>query len=506
MNQHYLDMADRNLPKLYETEITTDRLVGTTYDENNFFNAAVIPAGKLWEVSKAGERFTLDFGTHCVGYLSFSLRHDKIFLDAPVRLKLTFAEIPYELVRDLNDNQSTLCHSWFQEEIINIDAPGIVSLPRRYCFRYLRVEILAAPRDVILSDFSVRHVTSADRSKLKPLPKGTDPLLQKIDAIAAKTLEDCMQLCYEDGPKRDRRLWTGDLRLQALTDYYLFGNDKLARRCLYLFAACEEQGKYLPACLFQKPYVFYDEGMGVTDYALLFTVALCDYYEHTADKETAADIYPVAKRQIDLALSLIDENGVITFLSGWNGFIDWAGDVKRTTAIQGVLLYALERMAVLAAALGESDTADRWKAAIGMLRDASMKTLYNTEKGAFINAYDEMQYSVQAQVWMILGGVIAGEKGKALLTDCLQNAQVKPVTPYMHHYVVEAMIKLGMMEQALAYIKSYWGGMVENHADTFWEVYVPDDVTVSPYSDPVAHSFCHAWSCSPSYFIRKYFI
>ena len=76
----------------------------------------------------------------------------------------------------------------------------------------------------------------------------------------------------------------------------------------------------------------------------------------------------------------------------------------------------------------------------------------------------------------------------------------------MHHYVVEAMIKLNMMEQALAYIKSYWGGMVENHADTFWEVYVPDDVTVSPYSDPVAHSFCHAWSCSPSYFIRKYFI
>lgn len=27
---------------------------------------------------------------------------------------------------------------------------------------------------------------------------------------------DCMQSVFEDGPKRDRRLWLGDLRLQAL--------------------------------------------------------------------------------------------------------------------------------------------------------------------------------------------------------------------------------------------------------------------------------------------------
>ena len=76
----------------------------------------------------------------------------------------------------------------------------------------------------------------------------------------------------------------------------------------------------------------------------------------------------------------------------------------------------------------------------------------------------------------------------------------------MHHYVMEAMMKLGMKDEAIAYMKSYWGEMVELGADTFWEAYDPQNPELSPYSDPIINSFCHAWSCSPSYFIRKYFV
>lgn len=42
-----------------------------------------------------------------------------------------------------------------------------------------------------------------------------------------KTLADCMQDVFEDGPKRDRRLWLGDLRLQALAK---IANDKEIRK------------------------------------------------------------------------------------------------------------------------------------------------------------------------------------------------------------------------------------------------------------------------------------
>ena len=66
------------------------------------------------------------------------------------------------------------------------------------------------------------------------------------------------------------------------------------------------------------------------------------------------------------------------------------------------------------------------------------------------------------------------------------------------------MTELQMFDEAAAYIKNYWGGMVKLGADTFYEVYVPGDPDFSPYGDRMINSMCHAWSCTPSYFIRKY--
>lgn len=507
MNKYYLEKADIHTPKLYEHERVSDAAVRIVPDDTAFFGVRAVSAGPLGKVFCTGDSFILDFGAHCVGYLSFRMRHDDRYLDAPVKLRLRFGETAYELSRDFASYHGGLCPSWLQEDTVTLDFPETVTLPRRYCFRYLEVTVVSSPRPVRLCDFSVRCVSSADRSRLQPLPEGTDPLLVRIDEAAAKTLEDCMQTAYEDGPKRDRRLWTGDLRLQALTDYYLFRNDRLARRCLYLFAACEEEGKYLPGCLYQKPAVFFDEGMGITDYAMLWCTALCDYREHTDDMETVRDLYPVACRQTDLACSLIDEDGILHFLDGWFSFIDWAPGIERRLPCEGVVLYTLEKMAALAADLGDTQHADVWSKTLAETRRRVYKRFYDAENCRFYNAdIDVPQYSVQAQAWLILGGVITGEEGRAVLRTCLASPDsLKPVTPYMHHYVVEAMMKLGMREEAISYIKSYWGAMLEHGADTFWEAYDPKDPALSPYSDPIMNSFCHAWSCSPSYFIRRYF-
>jgi hypothetical protein len=36
-------------------------------------------------------------------------------------------------------------------------------------------------------------------------------------------------------------------------------------------------------------------------------------------------------------------------------------------------------------------------------------------------------------------------------------------------------------------------------------VFVPGHPEITPYGDRLMNSACHAWSCSPSYFLRKYF-
>lgn len=77
---------------------------------------------------------------------------------------------------------------------------------------------------------------------------------------------------------------------------------------------------------------------------------------------------------------------------------------------------------------------------------------------------------------MVLSGVASKEQAQRALKNVLKfkDAQ-KPVTPYMHHYFVEVLYAAGMDAEAKAHIDSYWGGMIKLGADTFWEVYIPED-------------------------------
>ena len=61
-----------------------------------------------------------------------------------------------------------------------------------------------------------------------------------------------------------------------------------------------------------------------------------------------------------------------------------------------------------------------------------------------------------------------------------------------------------MRQEAKQALATYWGGMVEKGADTFWETYVSQDDFLSQYNFYPLNSYCHAWSCTPVYFIRKY--
>ncbi|MBQ5983616.1 MAG: hypothetical protein IKH49_01515 [Bacteroidales bacterium] len=81
---------------------------------------------------------------------------------------------------------------------------------------------------------------------------------------------------------------------------------------------------------------------------------------------------------------------------------------------------------------------------------------------------------------------------------------VMPGSPYATHFLIEAMLLSGMNEEAKAYLTDYWGGMVRKGFDTFPEAYDPADELFSPYHFVPLNSNCHAWSCTPVYFIQAY--
>lgn len=97
------------------------------------------------------------------------------------------------------------------------------------------------------------------------------------------------------GPKRDRRLWIGDLYLEALANAYTFKNHELTKYCLYLLAAFANDEGLLHATLLEKPQPHPQYGTHTLDYCLIYNVALLEYLKETGDMETANDLWPVGR-------------------------------------------------------------------------------------------------------------------------------------------------------------------------------------------------------------------
>ena len=217
VNQAFLDKAEALAPSLITTEIRPAGAVEIAPSGQDWTSRTVSQGFDRSRPLGRGDSVCLDFGDHWVGYVSFALTPVGSPPDAPACLRLRLGEIPYELTVGLSDYRGEISSSWIQEELIHVDVlPARVRLPRRYAFRYLEITAVdTSPKyQVVVSDVVCAAVTSADRGKLPPLNTG-DPELAALDRVSLKTMEDCMQSVFEDGPKRDRRLWLGDLRLQA---------------------------------------------------------------------------------------------------------------------------------------------------------------------------------------------------------------------------------------------------------------------------------------------------
>jgi alpha-L-rhamnosidase len=224
-NEKFMDVAEQLKPQLYETLIKASSIVEMKADSeaiHGWQTEYVAKASTLadYEYGKK-DSFILDFDDHQVGYLTMNIRPAGSPPDAPLKLKLTFGEMPVEMAEPFENYDGWLSSSWLQEEIILVDVlPAVISLPLRYSFRFVKFDVIDTSQkySVVFENVECRTVTSANINAVKS-SSHQDTELKKIDEISIKTLADCMQDVFEDGPKRDRRLWLGDLRLQTLANY-----------------------------------------------------------------------------------------------------------------------------------------------------------------------------------------------------------------------------------------------------------------------------------------------
>lgn len=449
----------------------------------------------------AGAIIRLDFGNHMVGRLTLKLSYTGSHPDAPVWLRLKFAERECELSEDAESYHGWISKGWIQQEQLHVDVlPTRLELPRRYAFRYLQIEVLDVSSKYCLriEDAWCTAETSANDERLADF-HGT-PRQELLDRIAVHTLRECMQEVFEDGPKRDRRLWLGDLRMQALANYQTFHCNDLVKRCLYLFAGTTLEDGRVGACLFTEPEVQVDDTV-MFDYSLFFIPTLLDYYEETRDMETLRELAPTAFRQVELVQSYFDETQLVkdSDVLGWC-FVDWNLHLNKQASAQGIYLYCILAAKKIAGILGQTQL----EAHLGkdyLAKRAAAEFLWDAKRGVYVSG-TEKQVSWASQVWMVLGGAAHGNG--SLLERLEGSGAEQMVTPYMYHNYVDALFALGQNEKALHVLEEYWGGMLDQGADTFWELYNPQNPQESPYGGTVVNSYCHAWSCAPAYFLRKF--
>jgi hypothetical protein len=183
----------------------------------------------------------------------------------------------------------------------------------------------------------------------------------------------------------------------------------------------------------------------------------------------------------------------------WWVFIDWQASLNKQAAAQGVLIY-LQRALWLASVLNLSGC--RTTAPVCSSCAAAQERLWD-RAGFYVSGASARSHGLAD-----LAGAGGSRHRRAASGDHAQpatpSARHRHEYPYLRHHYIAALLQCGLREEAIAEIKAYWGAMVDYGADTFWEIFDPADPDFSPYGSKLINSYCHAWSCTPAWFIRQY--
>lgn len=194
-------------------------------------------------------------------------------------------------------------------------------------------------------------------------------------------------------------------------------------------------------------------------------------------------------------------------------FIDWHTELDKSASIHAVIIFALRSLSKLASLLGlMTPTLQPSHSPVPLALDdiieqmsiAARLAFFDLELGLFISGKDR-QVSWASNAWAVLAGIPSSqaEAAAALRAAYFNPAYVAGNTPYMHHYLCEALIVAGLPDLAREHIEKYWGSMIAAGGETFFECWDPKRPRFSPYGDLHANSFAHAWSCTPSLLLRR---
>lgn len=397
-----------------------------------------------------GPALIVDFGREVVGHFRMRLKSE-----SSVSFRLHFGETISECLSE--PPRDVLQHRMLTEEVRLFSGEREYECRTRVGFRFVRMEFFDCQSPVEASSFGLR-------SEVYPVSyRGyfhcSDELLNDIWRTGRKTLHFCMQEYYLDAVKRDRMLWVGDTRAEALYNYYLFGDTALFRFCWDEMAKCAYADGAIPSA--------WGEGSSLLwDYNAWWVVAFHDYYLHSGDADFLRKHADSICRATDFMLPYCGKDGLYSLPE--NPYPSWMVVLDNAVGVSSfhnaLFLRALETALEACELSGNTAGAEKYRNRLAVSRPAIEALLTR-----------EPVYKSQSQ--------------RVHSTGC--------------HEIAETLFADGRSAEALDFIREYWGKMLrETESDTLSEGFYKHNSRYASQNDPEASatfiSYCHGWTAGPN--------
>lgn len=478
-------MQEREIPLLYERE---EMFLHELCKSNGTLSGILeekevrIPAGECREV-------ILDAGVIKNGYLRYSFSKG-----AGSKVSFTYFEkfiSDDKIIRRDDVEQGTI--SGLTDWII-LDGKNVIYEPFWYrTFRFLRIRIETAEEDIIMRVPVFRR--TGYPLQIESRVSSSVEWVGEVWDLCVRTLENCMTETYMDCPYYEQMQFPMDTRLQAIFNYAISTDVRLAKKALKDYHC-----SMLPVGLIPGKYPS-AYCQVISTFSLHYIYMLREYVEQTKDLDTVRPYFP----DMDSILSYYDRrigtDGLVGRLGYWE-FVDWQEEWKEcmgiptalqegpSTIINLMYAYALQCAASLNAIAGRHGMAEEYLQRQKRITETVECLCWDECRGMYREGPKYIQYSQHAQAWAVLNNMGDREKQRQVMERAMTGKDVLRVSFATAYEWFRALEVTGMYAQSEK-------NMLR------WAALRSQGCTSCPEEPMNARSDNHAWSALPLYeFIR----
>lgn len=476
-------LCEREIPLMYEKE---DTFV------TEFTQTHLLEQGKLMIPANRSMEILLDAGAIKNGYLKYCMEGGN-----GRKISFTYFE------KFINNQKKIKRSDWENGEIVGLtdeiilEGSAVCYEPFWYrTFRFLRIQVDAGEEDMTLKA-PIYKKTSYPLVN-ESWVKSSAAWIEDVWKLCVRTLENCMMETYMDCPYYEQMQFPMDTRLQAMFNYAVSKDVRLARKALkdYHYALLPIgliPGKY-PSAYCQI----------ISTFSLHYIYMLHEYYIQTKDVETIKEY----RTDVDIILSYYDrrigEDGLVGNLDYWE-FVDWqkawtdnfgvpaARKHGPSTIINLMYAYALLCGAKLNEVTGRIGIAKEYDERRQEILSRIQKLCWDEEAGMYREGPSIYQFSQHAQSWAILNDMEDMERGRRILKNAINGVAAiegcEAVIPCSFSTAYEWFRALEKMQ---LYVETKENMMR-------WVRLLELDCTTCPEEPEQGRSDCHAWSALPMY-------